>query len=316
MPKKLTITLSLLLSFSLLIGTACDKWFGGEGESTPTATPTQVTTNIPTQTPEQLASELSVHFIDVGQGDAILLDAGSFECLIDGGDGKADITNYLKDYVDGNIELVVATHPHADHIGGLISVLDEFNVGGIWLNGDTSTSKTYDDFMGRVNSEDNAVVNVVDQSWNDSWDLCDYFKPNSTCHLEFDILNPSDTLFNDTNDNSIVILATWGNVSFLFTGDAEQEAESSMISAGVLKDVDILKVGHHASRTATSQPFLDIVKPEVAIYMAGVGNTYGHPHAETITKLNDIGAEIYGTDVNGTITVTTDGVTYTIQTEK
>jgi beta-lactamase superfamily II metal-dependent hydrolase len=112
-----------------------------------------------------------------------------------------------------------------------------------------------------------------------------------------------------------VLSLEYGSVDFLFDGDAEQDAEASMISAGVLEDVDILKVGHHGSNTASSQAFLDVVKPEVAIYMAGVGNTYGHPHAETITKLENISAEIYGTDVNGTIVVTTDGVDYSITTE-
>ncbi len=107
-------------------------------------------------------------------------------------------------------------------------------------------------------------------------------------------------------------MLSYGDIDFLFTGDAEEEAESSMIAAGILADIDILKVVYNASRSSSSQAFLDIVQPEVAIYMAGEDNTYGHPHAETIEALEDIGAEVYGTDVCGTITVVTNGNEYTI----
>ena len=111
------------------------------------------------------------------------------------------------------------------------------------------------------------------------------------------MLNPVNLSGNDTNDNSIVLSLSYGQVDFLFTGDAEQEAEASMLAAGHCPpDVDILKVGHHGSRTASSMQFLQVAKPEYAIYMAGKGNSYGHPHQETINALREVGAEIYGTD--------------------
>jgi competence protein ComEC len=134
--------------------------------------------------------------------------------------------------------------------------------------------------------------------------------------LTFNVLHPVDPLFDNTNDNSIVLELSYGNIDFLFTGDAEVEAEASMISAGVLSDIDILKVGHHCSRTASSSAFLSIIKPEVAVYTAAIGNTYGHPHAESLAALQSIGATIYGTDESGTIVISTDGTSYTIQTEK
>jgi hypothetical protein len=126
------------------------------------------------------------------------------------------------------------------------------------------------------------------------------------------VLNPVN-LSGTPNNNSIVLSLSYGQVDFLFTGDAEQEAEASMLTEGVVPDVEVLKVGHHGSRTASSIQFLQVAKPKYAIYMAGEGNSYGHPHQETITNLCEVGAEIYGTDIHGTIIITRDGATYNVQ---
>jgi beta-lactamase superfamily II metal-dependent hydrolase len=239
---------------------------------------------------------LTVHFIDVGQGDSILLDCDDIEVLIDGGDKSPGVVSYIDDYIDGPLEVMVATHPHADHIGGLIAVLDAFEVGEIWLNGDTSTSQTYSQFMSAVNSE-GADVFVARRG--------DTIQAGN---LTFNVLNPAN-LSGTINNNSIVLSLSYGQVDFLFTGDAEHEAEASMLAEGIVPDVEILKVGHHGSRTASSIQFLQAAEPECAIYMAGQGNSYGHPHQATITSLCEVGAEIYGTDIHGTVIVTTDGVT-------
>ena len=129
--------------------------------------------------------------------------------------------------------------------------------------------------------------------------------------------HPAD-LEGSTNNNSIVLHLAHGEIDFLFTGDAEREAEGKMmmLSSVRIPEVEILKVGHHGSRTASSKDFLAIASPEVAIYMAKEGNSYGHPHQETIDALSEIGATIYGTDINGTIVLTTDGETYNVQTER
>jgi beta-lactamase superfamily II metal-dependent hydrolase len=265
------------------------------------------TTSTATQAPSPIDSnqELEVHFIDVGQGDAILIDQGETEVLIDGGEKSPGVVSYLKDYVDGPLEVMVATHPHADHIGGLIDVLAAYDVEQIWYNGEASTSKTYSDFMSAVNSE-NAEVHVGKRG--------DVIQVGG---LAFQVLNPKD-LNSTTNNNSIVLYLKYGQVGFLFEGDAEKEGEGSMLVASdiPLPDIDILKVGHHGSRTASSPDFLSDTKPEVAVYMAGVGNSYGHPHQETIQALTAIGAEIFGTDVNGTITITTDSKEYEVHPEK
>ena len=174
--------------------------------------------------------------------------------------------------MDGALEVMVATHPHADHIGGLIAVLDAFEVDEIWLNGDTSTSETYSQFMSAVNSEG---AQVYEARRGDTIQVG---------NLTFNVLHPVN-LSGTTNNNSIVLSLSYGQVDFLFTGDAEQEAEASMLTEGVVPDVEILKVGHHGSQTASSIQFLQVAKPECAIYMAGKGNSYGHPHQETILIL-------------------------------
>lgn len=272
--------------------------------STISPVPSSITSTA-TEAPTDLNQELDVYFIDVGQGDSILIDQSETEVLIDGGEKSPGVVSYLKNYVDGPIEVMVATHPHADHIGGLIDVLAAYDVEEIWYNGEASTTKTYSDFMSAVDSED-AEVHTGKRG--------DVIEADT---LSFQVLNPKD-LKGTTNNNSLVMYLKYGEVGFLFEGDAEKEAEGSMLIASdiPLPDVDILKVGHHGSRTASSADFLSVTKPEVAIYMAGVGNSYGHPHQETIQALTAIGAEIYGTDVNGTIIVTTDGKGYEVHSEK
>lgn len=286
LPKLATVLGLCALMFFVC---ACDEWFD---KNKPTSQPTTVTGN------------LQVHFIDVGQGDAILVDLGATEVLIDAGEKSPGVTDYIEDFVDGHLEAVVATHPHADHIGGLIEVLDEFDVDNVWINGDEATSKTHTDFMAEA-TDKGAQVHEARRG-----------NTIVAGTLTFHVLNPIDPLFDNTNDNSIVLSLSYGSIDFLFEGDAEVDAESSMISSGIISDIDILKVGHHCSRTASSPAFLNIIKPEVAIYMAEVGNTYGHPHVESIAALHSIGAAIYGTDTRGTIVISTNGTSYTIETEK
>ena len=256
----------------------------------------------PTLAPVPADGELKVHFIDVGQGDSILVDLGETEILIDGGDKSPGVVAYLNSYVHGPLEAMVATHPHADHIGGLITVLDAFEVEQVWYNGDTSTSKTYSEFMNGVEAE-GPEIHIAR--------LHDSIQAGE---LRLFVHHPA-SLEGSTNDNSVVLHLAYGGIDFLFTGDAEQEAEGKMmmLSSVRVPEVEILKVGHHGSRTSSSEDFLRITSPEIAIYMAGAGNRYGHPHPETLAALAGVGAEVYGTDIHGTVTVTTDGQTYTVQ---
>ncbi len=245
---------------------------------------------------------MTVHFIDVGQGDAILIDSGSTEILIDAGEKNSGAADYIKNYIDGPIEVMIATHSHTDHIGGLIPVLEYFSVRDIWLNGENASTKTFAEFMNVVNTEQ-AVIHRAERG---------NFIQAGTLTLQ--VLHPAQSFSGDANGSSIVVSMVYGSVKFLFTGDADSEAESDMLSS--LSDVDILKIAHHGSRYSSSPEFLSAVKPEVAIYCAGTGNSYGHPHAETINVLNMAGTKVYGTDTHGTITVKTDGKTCVITTAK
>jgi len=300
MGNRLILTITICF---LLVLASC-----GAPTHTSDETPSPPTEEEPSQTtpttPSQTAVELKVHFIDVGQGDSILIDLGETEVLIDGGGKSPGVDTYLKGYVDGALEVMIATHPHADHIGGLIAVLDAFEVKEIWLNSDTSTSKTFQEFMNRVNAE-GASINEALRG-----------QSLTAGNLTFLILHPVKPLIDDTNNNSIVMRFSYGNVDFLFTGDAEKEAEASILGAGLMVQAEILKVGHHCSKTSSSPQFLNTVKPQLAIYMAGKDNRYGHPHRETITALTQVGAQIYGTDINGTITVTTNGEVFSVKTER
>jgi competence protein ComEC len=255
---------------------------------------------------KQEPQSLTVHFIDVGQGDSILIDMGKTEILIDGGDRSPGVFSYLDDYIDGPLEVMVATHTDADHIGGLIQVLAQFDVAEIWVNGYTASSKTFDDFMAAVNSED-AVVHEAK--------LGDIIRAGT---LEFNVLNPPATLFSDPNNNSIVLTLDFRGTVFLFSGDAEIKAEEALLGQSVVSipDIDILKVGHHASRTASSAGYLAVLKPEIAVYMCASVNQYGHPHQETIEALHAAGAVLYGTEKYGTIKITVNGDGYIIQTGK
>ncbi|MCL0077212.1 MBL fold metallo-hydrolase [Dehalococcoidia bacterium] len=258
----------------------------------------------PVVDPKPVLPEMTVHFIDVGQGDAILLDVGEIEVLIDGGGKSPGVVVYLREHVDGPLEVMVATHPHADHIGGLIAVLDAFEAEEIWLNGDPHTTKTFHEFMRQVDAEGASVSEAERGDWIEAG------------ILTLLVLHPTKPLFDDINENSIVLRLSYGDIDFLFTGDAEGKAETSILDFVAELQAEIFKVGHHGSKTSSSAAFLDQVQPEVAIYMAGSGNRYGHPHAETISALEGIGAEIYGTDINGTILIITDGISYIVQTEK
>lgn len=298
--------IAVFLLIGLLLSGSCAGPSVLSSPTSTTGTPLPIPTARAATTPatKLLPEELKIHFIDVGQGDSILIDRGETEVLIDGGEKSPGVTDYLKKYVDGPLEVMVATHPHSDHIGGLPAVLNSFQVQQIWYNGERSDSKIYTEFMATVQAE-GADVHIGKRG-----------DKISVGQLTFTLLNPF-SLGGTTNNNSIVMSLKYGEVAFLFTGDAEKEAETAMLLAGDIPvpAVDVLKVGHHGSRTASSRDFLNAAKPKVAVYMAGTGNSYGHPHQETIASLSQIGAKIYGTDVNGTIVVTTDGESFTVNTE-
>ena len=251
----------------------------------------------------QDSTNVTIHFIDVGQGDSIFIDTSNIDVLIDAGSASASQTvlDYLADLDITRVHLVIATHMHADHIGGLVDVLNStLTIDEVLINNQTHNSDTYEYFNTTLQTH---TITIAQRGQT----------INLTETANLTVLNPTQPLeFSDLNDNSTVVKLQAGNTSFLFTGDAEEDAEQSMLISSVASiKCDLLKVGHHGSYTATSQIFLDIVDPTDAIISAGLDNRYDHPHNVTIEKLLANNVTPYCTIASRTIIVQTDGTTIT-----
>jgi competence protein ComEC len=225
-----------------------------------------------------------VVFIDVGQGDSALITLNGERMLIDGGRSGTLIVSRLKALNVSRLDAVVATHPDADHAGGLAGVLRAFPVSRIYVNGDVSSTETYTEFLAVAAAEPGAALTTLTRG-----------DEVALGGMEFRVLNPGP-LTADTNEDAIVLRAACGTVSVLFTADAEKKAEESMLAAGVVSDVDVLKAGHHGSNGSSSTAFLDAAKPEVAVISAGRTNSYGHPAPGAMARLAAEGAEFEYTD--------------------
>lgn len=274
--------------------------------SSTTKHPVSVTTGNSKDLPEA-SGNLTVHFLDVGQGDSILLEHGDDTMLIDAGEiGKGDtVAADIKGEDITSLDYVVATHPHSDHIGGMSVILNDFPIGHFLDSGYAYTTKTYEDMLSTIDKKN------IPFSTPKRGEKIDF-----SSGIDVQVLNPGSTFFtDDVNQNSIVLKVTDGSVSFLLMGDAGIEAENQIMKDGYDVNADILKVGHHGSRTASGASFISAVSPEISVIELGAGNDYGHPHKETLDRLQKV-SKVYRTDLNGTITITTDGSTYSVSTQK
>ena len=255
--------------------------------------------------PKEVAGQLEVHYIDVGQADCIFLRCDGETMLIDGGnvDDSDLVVAYLLEQDVTKLDYVVNTHSHEDHVGGLPGVMAVFEAGQVWCPVTSYDSKCFEDFL-----------YYVDQQYL----TLECPEPGSTYSLgeaEITVLGPV-TEYEDPNNTSIVLRVDHGENSFLFTGDAEAEAEHDILEEGYDVSCDVLKVGHHGSNTSTSYRWLREAAPQYGVIQVGKDNSYGHPHDEPMSRLRDADVTVYRTDLQGHIVCTSDGKTITFAGKK
>ena len=253
-----------------------------------------------------------IHFIDVGQGDATLIKVGDKNVLIDTGEksAKDELLAYLNDHSVKEIEYFVVTHFDTDHFGNGIDVLENYDVKKLLIPDQVKTTASYENFIDKATeqheSKDIEVLNANEM-------IGEKLLINE---LELTILAPLKDDYDDSNDFSIVLMARYGNKRVLLSGDAEKEAEEDIVSKYSTNDLncDVFKLGHHGSRTSSSQELLDLATPEYVVASCGVDNKYGHPHSEVLKRIK--GMKLYRTDEQGSIVFSISSDLITVKTEK
>jgi beta-lactamase superfamily II metal-dependent hydrolase len=255
---------------------------------------------------------LRVTFVDVGQGDAAWLSTpDGWDILIDGGPqgAGAELVSFLEDQGVADIEVLILSHPHADHVGGLVAVLENLDVDLVLTNCQAYPTAIYQTFVNLLYSE--AIPSICVRE-GDTFTWGSYVAAAA--------VNPPDPLMSgtgsDVNNNSIVLRISYGSVDFLFTGDIESDAEAAILLSGSTLEAEILKVAHHGSDSSSTDAFLTQVDPDEAVISVGASNAYGHPASQTEHRVRSAGCTVYRTDLHGTIVVTTDGTSYWVQPDR
>jgi len=253
------------------------------------------------------AQFLEVHFFDVGQGDAIFIETPQrHQILIDGGPGSIILEKLSKEisFWDKTIDLIILTHPEADHLSGLNEVLKRYKIENILWTGVIRDTAEYKEWLKSI-SEEGAKISIAKAG-----------QKISTRTVLLELLFPFENLegkeFKDSNNTSIVGKLVFGNISFLLTGDIYKEIEKELIDRGVNVDSDILKISHHGSKTSTSEEFLKEVSPEIAVISVGKNNSYNHSHQEVLEVLSKYGINVLRTDEQGDIKIISDGKNYAL----
>ncbi|MDE5854794.1 MAG: MBL fold metallo-hydrolase [Ruminococcus sp.] len=246
-------------------------------------------------------SELQVHYIDVGQGDCILIESGDDTLLIDCGEiGKGDtVKAYLDSEGISQLDYVIGTHPHSDHMGCMDKIVEYYEIGELIMphldDSDIPTTKYFERF---IDATENKGLEITEAELGRIFNIGD---------AQCEIIAPCSDDYSNANNYSVGIIMHHGENSFIFTGDAEKSAEKEMIDSGKLIDIDVYKAGHHGSDTSSSEEFLEIIKPDIAVISCGEGNSYGHPCDITLENLSKYTDKVYRTDLSGTIVITSDG---------
>jgi competence protein ComEC len=246
-----------------------------------------------------LENNMVTHFIDVGQGDCILIQVNNKNLLIDSGtsDSKERVIKYLKNNNISKLDYIIATHPHDDHIGGMASVIRNFEVTEFYAPKIIASTESFEDMIGSLKNK-NLKIKVARP--NVTLDL----GPDTSCTM----LSPNKVSYKDTNNYSCAIKIVYKNSTYLFTGDIEKLSEQEILNKGYDLKADVLKVPHHGSSSSTSQEFLNKVSPQIAVISCGTSNSYGHPNKETLDKLKKLNCIIYRTDLDKNIILISDGL--------
>lgn len=243
-------------------------------------------------------NKLFIHYIDVGQGDSILIQVNNKNLLIDAGPNEAtkEVVAYLKKMQVKKLDYIVTTHPHEDHIGGMSKVIKSFDIGCFYAPKKTMNTTTFSNMASALKRK-NLKINVAKSGilldmGNDI--ICEFLSPNNNS-------------YNDINNYSATIKITYGNNKFLFMGDAEKLVEKEILNKGYDVSCDVVKVGHHGSTSSSSKEFLNKANPKYVVISCGKGNKYGHPHKETLSELKKRNIQLRRTDLNGTVVFSSDG---------
>lgn len=302
-PHKI-ISLMLLLTLLCSI-TACSSTESETSSTQPDTAEQEAAVEEQEDIVEESQYNMTVHFLDVGQGLSILAQSDDQTLIYDGGDSDKSsfVVAYLKEQGVTDIDYLISSHYDSDHVNGLIGCLNAFDVENVICSNYVHDSDTYQSFINTAQSKGLELQHpAVGTAFA--------FGTGS-----FEILAPSEIDQNDSNNNSVAIKLTNGNNSFIFTGDAESSSESAMCASGINLDCDVLVPGHHGSATATSWEFLESTVPEYAVISCGTDNQYGHPDKDTMDKLQSMDIQVFRTDKQGTITVTSDGTNLTWSTD-